>query len=75
MKSIKEKELLAKFAKSLGQEIDPALIKEVESFNSIKKDAHASIKKNALNDLMEAFKTANLEKEIIEIKGDCTWLN
>jgi hypothetical protein len=67
MKSIKEKELLAKFAKSLGQEIDPALIKEVESFNSIKKDAHASIKKNALNDLMEAFKTANLEKEIIEI--------
>ena len=66
MRSIKEKELLAKFAKSLGQEIDPALVKEVEFFNSIKQDTRASIKKNALGDLMEAFKNINPEKQPVD---------
>jgi len=67
MKSIKEKQLLVKLAMSLGQQADPSLVKEISSFNSIKQDAHESIKKNALKDLTEAFKRANLEKEAREI--------
>jgi hypothetical protein len=67
MKSIKEKQLLVKLAMSLGQQADPSLVKEISSFNSIKQDAHESIKKNALKDLTEAFKRANLEKEVNEI--------
>lgn len=67
MKSIKEKQLLVKLAMSLGQKADPSLVKEISSFNAIKQDAHESIKKNALKDLTEAFKNANLEKEAKEI--------
>lgn len=67
MKSIKEKQHLVNLAKALGQNADPALVKELAAFNAIKQDAHASIKKTALKDLTEAFKKVDLEKEIQQV--------
>lgn len=67
MKSIKEKQFLVNLAKALGQNADPTLVKEINAFNNIKKDAHESIKKNALKDLTEAFKNAKLENEVQQI--------
>jgi predicted nucleic acid-binding Zn-ribbon protein len=67
MKSIKEKQFLVNLAKALGQNADPNLVKEINSFNSIKRDAHESIKRSALKDLTEAFKGAKLENEVKQI--------
>jgi hypothetical protein len=67
MKSIKEKQFLVNLAKALGQNADPNLVKEINSFNSIKRDAHESIKRSALKDLTEAFKGAKLENEVRQI--------
>lgn len=67
MKSIKEKQFLVNLAKALGQNADPSLVKEINSFNNIKKDAHESIKRSALKDLSEAFKKAKLENEVQQI--------
>ncbi len=63
MKNIKEKELLVNFAKSLGQEIDASLVKEVDTYNSIKQSAIESIKKDSFKELSEAFKNITIEKE------------
>lgn len=60
MKSIKEKELLVNFAKSLGQEVDPLLVEEVERTNSIKASVKESISKNIFKDLNDAFKQSNI---------------
>ena len=61
MKSIKEKELLVNFAKSLGQEVDPVLVEEVERTNSIKASVKESISKNIFKDLNDAFKQSNIK--------------
>ncbi len=63
MKNIKEKELLVNFARSLGQEIDASLVKEVNTYNSIKQSAIESIKKDSFKELSEAFKNITIEKE------------
>lgn len=67
MKSIKEKELLVNFARSMGQEVDADLIEEVEVYNIIKNDVHKSIKENIFKDLSEAFKKSDIKKEVKEI--------
>jgi hypothetical protein len=59
MKSIKEKELLVNFAKSLGQEVDPVLVEEVERTNNIKASIRESISKNIFKDIHDAFKQSN----------------
>jgi len=59
MKSIKEKELLVNFAKSLGQEVDPVLVEEVERTNNIKASVRESISKNIFKDIHDAFKQSN----------------
>jgi hypothetical protein len=64
MKSIKEKELLVNFARSIGQEADADLIEEVVVYNTIKSDVHKSIKKNIFKDLSEAYKKSGIKKEI-----------
>ena len=56
MKSIKEKEILVNFAKSLGQEVDPALIEEVERYKTIKAQVAESVKRNVFSDLTNAIK-------------------
>lgn len=56
IKSIKEKELLVNFAKSLGQEIDPRMVEEVERLNKIKVQIQESVKENVFVDLSNAIK-------------------
>jgi len=56
IKSIKEKELLVNFAKSLGQEIDPRMVEEVERLNKIKAQIQESVKDNVFIDLSNAIK-------------------
>jgi len=56
MKSIKEKELLVNFARSMGQDVDADLIEEVEVYNIIKNDVHKSIKENIFKDLANALR-------------------
>ena len=67
MKSIKEKELLVNFARSMGQEVDADLVEEVETYNTIKDSVHKSIKENIFKDLNEAFKKSDIKKEVPKI--------
>lgn len=67
MKSIKEKELLVNFARSMGQEVDANLVEEVETYNTIKDSVHKSIKENIFKDLNEAFKKSDIKKEVPKI--------
>lgn len=62
MKNIKEKQLLVNFAKALGQDVDPSIVKEVESYTAIQKEVHKSIRESSLKDLSEAFRSIKLEK-------------
>jgi len=54
MRSIKEKELLVNFSKAFGQDVDPALLEEVNAFKIIKDSVQESVKKNMLSDLAKA---------------------
>lgn len=54
MKSIKEKQLLVKWSRAMGETIDPALVDEVERYEQIQKDIVESVKSNAIKDLAEA---------------------
>ena len=67
MKSIKEKELLVNFARSMGQDVDADLVEEVESFKTIKQNVHKSIKENIFKDLNEAFKKSDIKKDKKEL--------
>lgn len=62
MKSIKEKQLLVNLAKALGHEADPALVKEIQAFNSIKENAIQSIKKDSYKSLSEAFRNTTVQE-------------
>lgn len=57
MKSIKEKQLLVKWAKAMNEPIDDTLVKEVERYERTFKEVLESVKQNSLNDLLEAAKT------------------
>ena len=67
MRKIKEKQLLVNLAVSLGQDVDPELVKEVTKFNTIKKGAHESIKKSASKDFAEALKEVKIEMQPIQL--------
>lgn len=56
MKSIKEKQLLVKWAKAMNEPIDPAMIEEVERYNRLQEEIKESVKKNTIVDLIEASK-------------------
>jgi len=67
MQSIKEKKLLVKFAKSMGQPIDPAILEEVQKFDEMQNQVSESIRSNILEDLKELFEaTAKLPKEEVK---------
>lgn len=66
MKSIKEKELLVNFAKSLGQEVDPTLVEEVEQINSIRTRVKNSVQENALSDLFKALAELPKQEPVLE---------
>ena len=54
MKSIKEKELLVNFARSIGQDVDPELLEQVEQINAIRNSVKSSVQENVLSDLFKA---------------------
>ena len=56
MKNIKELELLVNFARSMGQDVDPVILEEVEQINAIKNRVKTSVQENALADLFKAIK-------------------
>ena len=65
MKSIKEKQLLVKWSKAMNEPIDPALIEEVERYELLQKEIMESVRKNSINDLVNAVVPTEpeLEKE------------
>jgi hypothetical protein len=58
MQSIKEKKLLVKFAQSMGQPIDPAIVEEVKKYEEMQTSVKESVRSNILEDLRELFDTA-----------------
>lgn len=54
MRSIKEKQLLVKWAKAMNEPIDSALVEEVERYERLQNDVVESIKQNILEDLKQA---------------------
>jgi len=64
MQSIKEKKLLVKLAKSMGQPIDPAILEEVQKFDEMQNQVSESVRSNILDDLKDLFEaTAKLSKD------------
>lgn len=58
MKSIKEKQILVKWAKAMNEPIDPALAEEVDRYNQLQQEIKESIRSNTINDLFDASKVA-----------------
>lgn len=58
MQSIKEKKLLVKFAQSMGQPVDPAIVEEVKKYEEMQNLVKESVRSNILEDLRELFDTA-----------------
>lgn len=56
MKNIKEKQLLVKWARAMGESIDPMLLEEVERHEQLEKNIIESVRENLLNDLTAASK-------------------
>src|SRR6056300_1355449 len=56
MKSLKEKELLAKFATALGGEVDSSIVHEVKQYNDLKKKVKENIKGSFLTDFISESK-------------------
>lgn len=68
MKSIKEKQLLVKWAKAMNEPIDPALVAEVERHERIQKDILDSVRNNSIKDLVEASVVAEKFVEKVNIE-------
>ena len=56
MKNIKEKQLLVKWAKAMGEEVDVALLEEVERHEQFEKSIIESVRENLFTDLATASK-------------------
>lgn len=56
MKSIKEKQLLVKWARAMNEPIDEALVEEVERYERTFKAVVESVKQNSISDLAQAAK-------------------
>ena len=59
MKSLKEKELLAKFATALGGEVDLSIVQEVKQYKELKDQVKENIKGTFLNDFLSESKNSN----------------
>lgn len=54
MKSIKEKQLLVKWAQAMNEPVDDTMVEEVKRFEELQKEIVSSVKQNLLKDLVEA---------------------
>ena len=68
MKSIKEKQLLVKWAKAMNEPVDPVLVAEVERYEQIQLDIINSVRTNSIKDIVEASMVA--EKFVEKINVD-----
>jgi len=74
MKSIKEKQLLVKWAKALNEEIDTLIVKEVEEYERLQKEVAESLKQKPFLETMPN-KTKEVvlkEEKLEEIKQEVT---
>jgi len=67
MKSIKELELLVKFAKALGETPDPEMVAKVQEHYEFQKKLLESVRANAANDLNSAFGTTIIKEDKNEL--------
>ena len=56
MKSIKEKQILVKWARAMNEPIDLALVEEVDRYNALQESVAASVRSNIFSDLADAAK-------------------
>lgn len=66
MKNLKEKQLLVNMARMMGQDPDPAVVKELERYNKIQESVRSSVRENFLADFGQQFTRV---KEIEETKA------
>ena len=70
MKSIKEKEMLVKLAKSLGQEIDDSIVQEVTEHKKFENNIRESIRSNIFEDLSKALADLKQEADRVSIENN-----
>ena len=63
MKSIKEKQILVKWAKAMNEPIDPALVEEVERYTALQECVAASVKTNIFSDLADAIRCFHISQK------------
>jgi hypothetical protein len=67
VKSIKEKQLLVKWARAMGDGVDPLLQEEVDRYNRLQQEILDSVRNNSIKDLQEASVVAEKFVEKINI--------
>lgn len=70
MKSIKEKQMLVKWAKALNEEIDPSILREVEEYDRIQEELKNSLKQVPFLEIQPTLveETASKQEKLVEIK-------
>lgn len=66
MKSLKEKQLLVKWAKAMNEPIDAALVEEVERYEQLQNEIKQSVKTNSIKDLFVAAQTVPVKEETVK---------
>ena len=66
MKSLKEKQLLVKWAKAMNEPIDAALVEEVERYEQLQEEIKQSVKTNSIKDLFVAAQTVPVKEETVK---------
>ena len=66
MKSLKEKQLLVKWAKAMNEPIDAALVEEVERYEQLQNEIKQSIKTNSIKDLLVAAQSVPVKEETVK---------
>lgn len=66
MKSIKEKQMLVKWAKVMNEPIDPLLLEEVERYEQLHKEIVESVREHSLSDLVEASSVLDKPKKELD---------
>ena len=66
MKSLKEKQMLVKWARAMGESIDPDILAEVEAHESMMARVKQSVRSNLAEDLKLA--SVNVAKQLTLLK-------
>jgi len=68
MKTIKEKQLLVKWARAMNQPVDDLMAREVDTYESLQEEISRSVKNNLFTDLVNASKIVHfpIKEQIVE---------